>query len=52
MKIHDFRKGADWPAGKLFNLVQRRLRSFDGKGKPSRTKTGAPGGTPDVKRDT
>jgi hypothetical protein len=41
VKMHDFRKGADWPAGKLFNLVQRRLRSFDGKGKPSRAKTGA-----------
>jgi len=40
VKMHDFRKGADWPAGKLFNLVQRRLRSFDSKGKPSRAKTG------------
>jgi hypothetical protein len=50
LKIHDFRKGADWsdqrcrPASP-FNLVQRSLGGFGGKGKSSRAKPGA-------KRDT
>jgi hypothetical protein len=43
LKIHDFRKGADWldqrcqPASR-FNLVQRPLGGFGGKVKSSRAK--------------
>jgi hypothetical protein len=40
LRIHDFRKGADWPAGNPFNLVRRRLGGFDGKGKSPRAKAG------------
>ena len=53
-KILDFRKGADWsdqrcwPASR-FNLVQRSLGGFGGKGKSSRSNQ-APSGTTDVIR--
>jgi hypothetical protein len=51
LKIHDFPQGADWPAGKPSNLVQRRLGGFGGWGVSSHAKTGARRDS-DVNRDT